>query len=91
MLDLLGVKEDGGGDVGRRMIFIIFLCVLHLISSKLRLSTVSFKQGSKLSDKLLETFAEKLEGVFIQGELCISDWDVDKGADIKVGIFCDLS
>lgn len=41
-------------------------------------------QGSKTSDKLLESFAEKLAEVFIQGELCISDWSSEKGAEIKV-------
>ncbi|KAJ3507340.1 hypothetical protein NLJ89_g6358 [Agrocybe chaxingu] len=39
--------------------------------------------GSKSSDKLLESFAEKLAEVFIQGELCISDWSAEKGAKIK--------
>lgn len=41
-------------------------------------------QGSKTSDKLLESFAEKLAEVFIQGELCISDWSSEKGTEIKV-------
>jgi len=31
MLDLQGAKEDGGADVGRRMIFSIFSCVLILV------------------------------------------------------------
>ncbi|KAH9485213.1 hypothetical protein JR316_0002120 [Psilocybe cubensis] len=39
--------------------------------------------GSKSSDKLLESFAEKLAEAFIEGEMCISDWSPDKGADIK--------
>lgn len=39
--------------------------------------------GSKTSDKLLESFAEKLAEVFIKGELCISDWSSEKGAEIK--------
>ncbi|KAF8973196.1 hypothetical protein BDZ97DRAFT_1780015 [Flammula alnicola] len=39
--------------------------------------------GSKSSDKLLESFAEKLAEVFIQGEISISDWSAEKGADIK--------
>ncbi|PPQ93664.1 hypothetical protein CVT25_012723 [Psilocybe cyanescens] len=50
----------------------IFVCIAILQRS-----------GSKSSDKLLETFAEKLAEVFIQGEMCISDWSADKGADIK--------
>jgi len=41
-------------------------------------------QGSQTSDKLLESFAEKLAEVFIQGELCITDWSAEKGAEIKV-------
>lgn len=41
-------------------------------------------QGPHSTDKLLESFAEKLAEVFVQGELCISDWSSDKGADIKV-------
>ncbi|KAF8160890.1 hypothetical protein B0H34DRAFT_698545 [Crassisporium funariophilum] len=40
--------------------------------------------GSKTSDKLLESFAEKLAETFIEGELCISDWSADKGAKIKI-------
>ncbi|KDR75292.1 hypothetical protein GALMADRAFT_140817 [Galerina marginata CBS 339.88] len=48
----------------------IFVCLLHM-------------QGSKSSDKLLESFAEKLAEAFIQGEMCISDWDPEKGAKIK--------
>jgi len=39
--------------------------------------------GSQTSDKLLESFAEKLAEVFIQGELCITDWSAEKGAGIK--------
>ncbi|KAF9528499.1 hypothetical protein CPB83DRAFT_766783 [Crepidotus variabilis] len=39
--------------------------------------------GSRSSDKLLESFAEKLAEVFVQGELCISDWSTEKGANIK--------
>jgi len=39
--------------------------------------------GSTSSDKLLESFAEKLAESFIQGELCISDWSPEKGAKIK--------
>jgi len=39
--------------------------------------------GATSSDKLLESFAEKLAEVFIQGELCISDWSPEKGAKIK--------
>jgi len=41
-------------------------------------------QGSKTSGNLLESFAEKLAAVFVQGELCISDWSPEKGAEIKV-------
>lgn len=33
---------------------------------------------------MLESFAEKLADAFIQGELCISDWSLEKGANIKV-------
>ncbi|KAF9475782.1 hypothetical protein BDN70DRAFT_883281 [Pholiota conissans] len=40
--------------------------------------------GSKLSDKLLEACAEKLADMFIQGEMCISDWSTEKGAKIKL-------
>ncbi|KAF4620980.1 hypothetical protein D9613_000343 [Agrocybe pediades] len=39
--------------------------------------------GPKTSDKLLETFAENLAQAFIQGEICISDWSTEKGANIK--------
>jgi len=39
--------------------------------------------GAASSDKLLESFAEKLADAFIQGELCISDWSPEKGAKIK--------
>lgn len=83
MLGLQGVKEDGGVDVGRRMTFIISSCVPL---SQLTRTTILL-QGPKHSDKFLETFAEKLHEVFIQGELCIGDWSVDKGADIKVGVY----
>jgi hypothetical protein len=41
-------------------------------------------QGSQSSDKLLEAFAEKLAETFVQGELYIGDWNVAKGAEIKV-------
>ncbi|KAF9047375.1 hypothetical protein BJ165DRAFT_1526693 [Panaeolus papilionaceus] len=40
--------------------------------------------GPKSSDKLLESFAEKLAELFIQGELCVSDWSPEKGARIKL-------
>lgn len=50
-------------------------CGLHLITHE---------QGSKLSDKVLEMSAEKLIETFVQGELFISDWSPDKGANIKV-------
>ncbi|KAF8200751.1 hypothetical protein BJ912DRAFT_947063 [Pholiota molesta] len=40
--------------------------------------------GSKLSDILLEACAEKLANLFIQGEICISDWSPEKGANIKL-------
>ncbi|KAF8813718.1 hypothetical protein BYT27DRAFT_7220089 [Phlegmacium glaucopus] len=39
--------------------------------------------GPTSSDKLLESFAERLAEVFIQGELCLSDWSPEKGAKIK--------
>jgi len=39
--------------------------------------------GATSSDKLLESFAEKLADVFIRGELCISDWSLEKGVKIK--------
>jgi hypothetical protein len=47
-------------------------------------STEQFIQGTKPSDKLLETFAEKLAETFVQGELYIGDWSTEKGAEIKV-------
>ncbi|PPQ98407.1 hypothetical protein CVT24_004086 [Panaeolus cyanescens] len=39
--------------------------------------------SNKATDKLLESFAEKLAELFIQGELCVSDWSAEKGARIK--------
>ncbi|RDB24778.1 hypothetical protein Hypma_007992 [Hypsizygus marmoreus] len=42
--------------------------------------------GSKSSDKLLETFAEKLAEAFRQGELHIGDWSTEEGANIKLTI-----
>lgn len=44
-------------------------------------------QGSKSSDKLLQTFAEKLADTFVQGELHIGDWSTEEGAKIKVSIY----
>jgi len=41
-------------------------------------------QGSKSSDKLLETFSEKIADTFVRGELCIEDWTIEQGAQIKV-------
>src|ERR1700722_13526392 len=35
---------------------------------------------SKLSPKLLDTFAERAAEAFINGELCVDDWRPDQGA-----------
>jgi hypothetical protein len=43
-----------------------------------------FVQGHKASDKVLETFAEKLAETFVQGDLHIAEWSTEKGAAIKV-------
>ncbi|KAG6821012.1 hypothetical protein H0H93_007902 [Arthromyces matolae] len=40
--------------------------------------------GSKSSDKLLETFAEKLAETLIQGELHVGDWSPEEGAKINL-------
>jgi len=42
--------------------------------------------GSKSSDKLLETFAEKIAESIVQGELCVGDWSNDQGAQINVNL-----
>ncbi|KAF5322762.1 hypothetical protein D9619_001733 [Psilocybe cf. subviscida] len=39
--------------------------------------------GPKSSDKILEAFAEKLAELFIQGQICVTDWSPEKGANIK--------
>jgi len=43
-------------------------------------------QGSKPSDKLLETFAEKLLEAITHGDLHVEDWSPEKDAKIKVCI-----
>ncbi|PPQ80903.1 hypothetical protein CVT26_015065 [Gymnopilus dilepis] len=40
--------------------------------------------GPSPSDNILEAAAEKMANAFVQGELCITDWSPDKGAQIKL-------
>jgi hypothetical protein len=64
--------------------------ILHVVVRTLHLSLSSTLhdrqdvQGSKPSNKLLKTFAEKLAETFIKGELYVGDWDARRGATIKV-------
>ena len=41
-------------------------------------------QGSKASEKLLESFAEKLRESLTSGNLYIGNWEPDKGTNINV-------
>jgi hypothetical protein len=47
-------------------------------------NTKAVEQGSKASDHLIESFAEKLAEVFVEGELIVGNWSPDEGAEIKV-------
>jgi hypothetical protein len=77
---------DGGGALGWRRTFsrLLFVRVFqshnHTQYGLMRL----LAQGSKSSDKLLETFSEKIANTFVRGELCIADWTIEPGAQIKV-------
>ncbi|KAF8995482.1 hypothetical protein BDQ17DRAFT_1310975 [Cyathus striatus] len=42
--------------------------------------------GSKSSDKILESFAEKLADAFVQGEMYVGNWSTEKGANINLTI-----
>jgi hypothetical protein len=41
-------------------------------------------QGSHTSPQKLESFAQRLAEVIIQGELSVGDWDSKKGSTINV-------
>jgi len=47
-------------------------------------NTNAVEQGSKASDHLIESFAEKLAGAFAEGELTVGNWRPDEDAEIKV-------
>lgn len=47
-------------------------------------NTKAVEQGSKASDHLIESFAEKLAKAFAEGELIVGNWSPDEGAEIKV-------
>jgi hypothetical protein len=41
-------------------------------------------QGSKVSEKALESFSSRIANWIIAGELAIGDWSPAKGTEIKV-------
>jgi len=47
-------------------------------------------QGMKSSDNSLKALADNLARVFKDGELCITGWSPEKGADIKVDAWLAL-
>lgn len=47
-------------------------------------NTKAVEQGSKASDHLIESFAEKLAEAFVGGELIVGNWSPDEGAEIRV-------
>lgn len=76
-------RREGGGTVhGQKLISIASLSVLCV---SLNIMVFIFlHQGPSPSDNILEAAAEKMANAFVQGELCITDWSPDKGAQIKV-------
>ncbi len=50
------------------------------------ISFIGALQGSTTSVTLLEAFAEKLAGTFINGELYVADWNPDDSVEMKVSV-----
>lgn len=63
-----------------------FIADIRVARSDIVLTRFAVTQGSKSNAQVLESFAHNLSEAFVNGELCVGDWEPDMGAKINVNL-----